>query len=57
LAAAELTDRVCLGFELDPKYMDVIVRRWETLSGEKATLEGEGHTFEEIAAKRREADA
>jgi len=28
LASAELTERVCLGIELDPKYVDVIVQRW-----------------------------
>jgi hypothetical protein len=35
LAAAELTDRVCCGLELDPKYIDVIVQRWEQLRGKK----------------------
>jgi DNA modification methylase len=35
LAAAELTERVCYGIELDPKYVDVIVQRWQTLSGKK----------------------
>jgi DNA modification methylase len=49
LAAAELTERVCLGIELDPKYSDVAVERWQTLSGKKATLDGDGRTFEEIA--------
>jgi DNA modification methylase len=38
LAAAELPERVCCGIELDPKYVDVIVQRWETLSGHKAKL-------------------
>ena len=33
--------------------MDVIVQRWQTLSGKKATLDGDGRTFEEIAAERR----
>jgi DNA modification methylase len=55
LAAAELTERVCLGIELDPKYVDVIVQRWETLSGKKAKLEADGRTFEEIANERRPA--
>ena len=36
LAAAELTERVCCGIELDPKYVDVIVQRWQTLAGKKA---------------------
>ncbi len=53
LAAAELTERVCCGMELDPKYVDVIVQRWQTLSGKQAKLEGDGRTFEEIAAERQ----
>jgi DNA modification methylase len=56
LAAAEVTERVCCGMELDPKYVDVIVQRWETLSGKKATLDGDGRSFEEVAhARRKEA--
>jgi DNA modification methylase len=53
LAAAELTERVCLGLELDPKYVDVIVQRWQTLAGKKATLDGDGRTFDEVAQERR----
>src|SRR5258706_9951498 len=49
LAAAELTERVCCGLELDPKYVDVIVERWQQLTGKKATFEGGGRTFDEIA--------
>jgi DNA modification methylase len=55
LAAAELTERVCCGIELDPKYVDVIVERWQTLSGKKAKLDADGRTFEEIAAERQKA--
>ena len=44
--AAELTERVCCGIELDPKYVDVVVQRWQTLSGKKAKLEGDGRTFD-----------
>jgi len=54
LAAAELTERVCCGLELDPKYVDVIVERWQQLTGKKATLEHGGRTFDEIAMDRRE---
>jgi DNA modification methylase len=53
LAAAELTERVCCGIELEPKYVDVIVQRWEQLSGKKATLDGDSRTFEEIARERK----
>ena len=38
LIAAEQTDRVCYGFELEPKYCDVILQRWENLTGQKAEL-------------------
>ena len=37
LIAAEKTKRKCYGMELDPKYCDVIVKRWEDYTGKKAT--------------------
>jgi DNA modification methylase len=52
LAAAEITQRVCYGIELDPKYVDVVVRRWEQLAGKDAALDGDGRTFAEIAKER-----
>lgn len=39
LIAAEQVKRCCYTMELDPKYCDVIVKRWELLTGEKAILE------------------
>ncbi len=57
LAAAELTERACCGMEFDPKYVDIIVQRWQTLSGEKAKLDGDGRTFEAIAEGRRQGAA
>jgi DNA modification methylase len=36
--AAEKTGRTCYGMELDPKYCDVIVKRWEDFTGKKAEL-------------------
>jgi hypothetical protein len=38
--------------ELDPKYVDVVVERWQGLTGKKATLEGDGRTFEAVARDR-----
>jgi DNA modification methylase len=38
LIASEQTDRCCRMMELDPKYVDVIVNRWEQLTGMKAEL-------------------
>ena len=39
LIAAEKTKRKCYGMELDPKYCDVIIKRWEDFTGKKATKE------------------
>src|SRR5215470_7201696 len=52
LAAAEVTERICCGLELDPKYCDVVVQRWQNLSNKQATLDGDGRTFDEIAQER-----
>ena len=38
LIASEQTERCCRMMELDPKYVDVIIARWENLTGEKAVL-------------------
>ena len=45
LIAAEKSGRVARLMELDPKYVDVIVRRWEDFTGHKATREGDGVVF------------
>ena len=55
LIAAETTGRVCLGIELNPAYVDVAVERWQQLTGETATLEGDGRSFDEIADEREAA--
>ena len=57
LAATELTERICCGMELDPKYVDVIVQRWQTLSGKTAILDGDGRTLAEISEERERAAA
>ena len=40
MIAAEQLDRVCYGMEISPQYCDVVVKRWETLTGKKATRNG-----------------
>ena len=40
LIAAEQLGRKCYGMEISPAYCDVIVKRWEALTGRQATLEG-----------------
>jgi DNA modification methylase len=57
LAAAELTERICYGLELDPKYVDVIVQRWQQLAGKKAVLEADGRTFHAVAQQRKKEPA
>ena len=42
LIACEQLDRTCYMMELDPKYCDVIIKRWETLTGKKAVLLNDG---------------
>jgi len=37
LIACEKLQRICYGIELDPKYCDVIVKRWEQWANAKAT--------------------
>ena len=41
LIAAEQLGRKCYGMEISPAYCDVIVARWEKLTGKKATLDGQ----------------
>ncbi len=40
IVAAETTDRICYGMEIDPGYCDVVVSRWEKLTGRKARKHG-----------------
>ena len=44
IIAAEQLDRKCYGMEISRQYCDVIVERWEKLTGKKARLEGDGST-------------
>ncbi len=52
MIACEKTGRSARLMELDPKYADVIVRRWQEYTGEKAVLEGLEKEFDEIARER-----
>lgn len=57
LIACEKTNRQARLMELDPKYCDVIVKRWQDYTGKLATLEGDGRTFDDLAAERVPAAA
>ena len=48
LIAAEKTGRIARLMELDAKYCDVIVKRWQDFTGKQATLESTGQTYSEL---------
>jgi DNA modification methylase len=50
LIAAEKSGRLARLIELDPKYADVIVRRWQEWTGKQATRESDGTLFDDQAA-------
>jgi len=52
LIACEKTNRHARLMELDPRYVDVIVKRWQDFTGKKATLEATGQTFDNVADGR-----
>jgi DNA modification methylase len=49
VVAAERTGRRCYGIEIDPIYVDVIVRRWQAYTGEAAIHAPTGTSFDEMA--------
>jgi DNA modification methylase len=55
LIACEKTARDCRMMELDAKYCDVIVKRWQDFTGQQATLEATGETFDQMKQKREAA--
>ncbi len=52
LIAAELTGRICYGLEIDAKYVDVIVTRWQNLTDKSATLDADGASFDQVKTHR-----
>jgi DNA modification methylase len=57
LLAAERTGRKAAAIELDPRYVDVAVRRWQQRTGKVARLAATGQTFAELAAREDDAPA
>jgi len=52
ILAAERTKRLAYGIEIEPGYVDVAIRRWSAVTGEKAVLARTGETFESVALHR-----
>lgn len=57
LIAAENSGRIARIMELDPKYCDVIIKRWQDFTGQQAIHEATGKTFDEMAGNPREVEA
>lgn len=51
LIAAEKTGRRCFGMELDPKYADVIIERWQNYTGKNAVLESTDEIYNSLSVK------
>lgn len=52
IIAAEMTGRAAHAIELNPAYVDVAVKRWQEFCGRQAILEGDGRSFDQVAASR-----
>ena len=52
LMAAERLGMCARLNELDPKFVDVIVKRWQDYTGRQAVLEATGQSFDEVSAAR-----
>ncbi len=45
MIAAEKLGRKCYGIEIEPRYVDVAVKRWQQMTGKQAILEATGEPF------------
>lgn len=50
--AAQTVERQCFGMELNPSYVDIVVKRWQNFTGKDAVHEETGQTFAEVARGR-----
>lgn len=57
LIAAEKTGRACCGIEIEPRFVDVVIRRWKQLTGQEAILAETGETFTRVSEVRKQAAA
>jgi len=52
LIAAQSSDRICYGIDIDARYVDVIITRWQNLTGKAAVLTSNGLTFDQVTTER-----
>jgi DNA modification methylase len=52
LIGCERSKRAARIMEIDPKYIDCIIRRWQDYTGKQAILDGDGRTFEQLGKER-----
>jgi DNA modification methylase len=52
LIACEKAGRSARLIEMEPRYSDVIIRRWQEFTGREATLDGDGRSFTEVSGER-----
>jgi hypothetical protein len=52
IIAGETVGRRVYGMDIDPRYVDAAVRRWQQFTGRNAVLEGSGETFDQVTASR-----
>jgi DNA modification methylase len=57
LIACEKTGRQARLIELEPRYVDVAVKRWQEFTGKRAKLDGDGSPFDEVARARAQVAA
>jgi len=51
VVAAERVGRICYGLELDPRYVDTVIRRWQAFTGKPVLHEASGRMFQEVEEK------
>ena len=56
MIGAQQTNRNCFVMELDPKYCDVIIKRWGDFTGQEAVIESTGDKFNDMYINGRKAD-
>ena len=56
LIAAQSCGRVCFGIEIDPLFVDLVIRRWQAFTGEKAKRESDGVIFDTLEPATHRAE-